>query len=272
MLTDSWGTNTIKHQYLLADCMSLPAGWSAATTSWRITWPCCGSAWSSSGAARASQRSRCATWSRTGRTPTCGTPPCRGRWSSSSRCMASAAEAGEAEEEGVCDQEMKEAEMKLGLSRDRGQWKHHNMEEEEVKRTQLFGSWLSEMKRMRTSCEPVSWLVSFQPRASISHCVYVPTNSLLSFLHSRVLQISQLCWDEGGLEGRGLGGSHCVQVAMSSQGHKDTCGQYGLASQSSDCERKLEYLERQHAKWILHPKTLCDTTSGDIMDSFRIKA
>lgn len=79
-------------------------------------------------------------------------------------------------------------------------------------------------------------------------------------------------WRELGWGEEGGGVSHCVQVAMSSQGHKDTCGQYGLASQSSDCERKLEYLERQHAKWILHPKTLCDTTSGDIMDSFRIKA
>lgn len=122
MLTGSSEINTMKHQYLLPDLVSSPAGWSVAMTSWSTTWLCCGSAWSSSAAARASQRSRSATWSGTEPTPTCGMPPCKGRWSISSRCTASAAEAGEGEEEEACDQEMKEVETcrKWGYPETRG--------------------------------------------------------------------------------------------------------------------------------------------------------
>lgn len=111
MLTDSSGINSVKHRYRLADNVSPSTGWSAAMTSWSIMWPYCESAWNSSDAARALQRSRSAIWSGTGRTQTCGMPPCRGRWSSSSRCTASATEEGEGEEEGACDQDMKEVEM-----------------------------------------------------------------------------------------------------------------------------------------------------------------
>lgn len=75
------------------------AGWSAVTTSSSVRWPCCGSVWSSRSEAKASPRSRSATWSEQKLTPTSETPRCRGRWSCSSRCMESTEEEETTEEE-----------------------------------------------------------------------------------------------------------------------------------------------------------------------------
>ena len=58
-------------------------------------WQCSGSVCSSRSEAKASPRSRYATWSEPRPTQTDGTTPCRERWSSSSRCM----ERSEEEEE-----------------------------------------------------------------------------------------------------------------------------------------------------------------------------
>ena len=75
------------------------AGWSDVTTSWSVRWPCCGSVWSSRSEARASPRSRSATWSERKLTLTSGTPPCRERWSCSSRCTENTEEEETTEEE-----------------------------------------------------------------------------------------------------------------------------------------------------------------------------
>lgn len=81
-------------------------GWSAVTTCSNDRWRFCASAWSSRRGARASPRSRSATWSEPKPTQTCATAPCRGRWRCSSRCTESSEgeeEKGGKEEEGACE-------------------------------------------------------------------------------------------------------------------------------------------------------------------------
>lgn len=95
------------------------AGWSAVTTSSSVRWPCCASVWSSRSEAKASPRSRSATWSEQKLTPTSETPRCRGRWSCSSRCMESTEEeeTTEEEEERVFEDRRKEKDGVCGRRR-----------------------------------------------------------------------------------------------------------------------------------------------------------
>ena len=95
------------------------AGWSAVTTSSSVRWPCCGSVWSSRSEAKASPRSRSATWSEQKLTPTSETPRCRERWSCSSRCMESTEEEEtmQEEEERVYEDRRKEKDGAYGRRR-----------------------------------------------------------------------------------------------------------------------------------------------------------